>query len=151
MPLVPVSVYFRSILCTFHFFYRISSTPSRKRRKIQPTLHVSVEVKDPEIEILRSGKMLTDRHVNSASAIIRQDFPDIKSLQSTLNAQRQKGFKPAEEGSIQVLHCGDNYQHWVTTCFMEGQVLLYDSLGQAKAVLTPGLKKQIIELWNDSW
>ena len=95
--------------------------------------------------------MLTDSHVNSASAIIKQDFPDIKGLQSTLNAQRQKGFKPAEEGSIQVLHCGDNYQHWVTTCFMAGQVLLYDSLGQAKAALTPGLKKQIIELWNNSW
>ena len=151
MPLGPVSVYFRSILCTcftFSFSTGFPTTPSRKRRKTQPTLHVSVEVKDTEIEILRSGKMLTDRQVNSASAIIKQDFPDIKGLQSTLNAQQQKGFKPAEEGSIQVLHCGDNYQHWVTTCFMEGQLLLYDSLGQAKATLTPGLKKQIIELYG---
>ena len=92
--------------------------------------------------------MLTDRYVNSASAIIKQDFPDIKGLQSTLNAQRQKGFEPAEEGSIQVLYCANNYQHWVMTCFMEGQVLLYDSLGQAKATLTPGLKKQMIELYG---
>ena len=91
--------------------------------------------------------MLTDRHVNSASAIIKKDFPDIKGLQSTLNAQRKKGFKPAEEESIQVLHCGD-YQHWVTTCFMEGQVMLYDSLGKAKATLTPELKRQIIELYG---
>ena len=47
-----------------------------------------------------------------------------------------------------MLHCGDDYQHWVTTCFMEGQVLLYDSLGQAKTTLTPGLKKQVIELYG---
>ena len=133
---------------TFTFSTGFPATHSRKRRKTQPTLQVSVEVKDPKIEILKSGKMLTDRHVNSASAIIKKDFPDIKGLQSTLNAQRQKVFKPAEEGSIQLLHCGDNYQHWVTTCFMEGQVMLYDSLGKAKATLTPELKRQIIELYG---
>ena len=47
-----------------------------------------------------------------------------------------------------MLYCGDNYQHWVTTCFMEGQVMLYDSLGKAKATLTPELKRQIIELYG---
>ena len=76
-----VMVYFRSILCT-HLAFSSSAgflaTPSRKRRKTQPTLQVSVEVKGPEIEILKSGKMLTDRHVNSALAIIKKDFPDIK-------------------------------------------------------------------------
>ena len=61
----------------FFFFYRVSSLHHPERGdKTQPTLHVSVEVKGPEIEILKSGKMLTDRHVNSASAIIKKDFPD---------------------------------------------------------------------------
>ena len=92
--------------------------------------------------------MLTDQHVNSASAILRKGFPDIKGLQSTVNARCQRGFKPAEEGSIQILHCGDNFTHWVTTCFMEGQVLLYDSLGQTKASLTPELEEQIVALYG---
>ena len=47
-----------------------------------------------------------------------------------------------------MLHCGDNYQHWVTTCFMEGQVLLYNSLGKVKATSTPELKRQIIEQYG---
>ena len=34
------------------------------------------------------------------------------------------------------------------TCFMEGQVLFYDSLGQAKTTPTLGLKKQVIELYE---
>ena len=78
------------------FLYRVSSYPIQNK-KTQPTLQVSVEVKGPEIEILKSGKMLTDKHVNLASAIIKKDF---QGLQSTLTAQWQKGFKSAEEGSI---------------------------------------------------
>ena len=64
-----------------------------------------------------------------------------------------------------MLHCGDDYQHWVTTSLVPRPLppeerrglgtrlgydmlhgMLHDSLGQAKATVTPGLKKQVIEL-----
>ena len=129
-----------------------STTPSRKRRKTQPALHVLVQISGPEIDILKSGKMLTDQLVNSASAILKKGFPDIKGLQSTLNARCQRGFKPAEEGSIQILHCGDNFQHWVTTCFMEGQVLLLWQSWTNKSIFdSRAWRTNSSSIWNYSW
>lgn len=70
--------------------------------------------------------------MNSASVTLRKGFIDIKGLQSTQNARHWKGFKTDEEGSIQILYCGEYSQH---RAIMEGQVLLCNSLGQIKAVL----------------
>ena len=63
-------------------------------------------------------------------ALIKEDFPEIKGLESTLSSYRSHGgFQPAEEGSvIQIHHCGGDMQHWITTCSIDGKVLLYDSL-----------------------
>ena len=57
------------------FLCRVSSYPIQKEEKntANPT-----SLSGGEIEILKSGKMLTDRHVNSSLAIIKKDFPDIK-------------------------------------------------------------------------
>ena len=37
--------------------------------------------------------MLNDQHINYSLELIRKDFPEIKGLQSTLNAQKKVDFK----------------------------------------------------------
>ena len=86
--------------------------------------------------------MLNDCHVNSASALIKQAFPEIGGLQNTLNQQRKEnGFKPVDDGSIQILYCGDKTKHWVTTCSLDNKVLLYDSLRRSS--IEAELQRQI--------
>lgn len=91
--------------------------------------------------------MLNDCHVNSASALIKQAFPKIGGLQNTLNQQRKEnGFKSVGEGSIQILYCGDETKHWVTTCLLDGEVLLYDSL--PRSLIPAELQMQIRTLYG---
>ena len=92
-----------------------------------------------DIEEISKGKMLSDTHINSASALIKQDFPEIKG---TLNLQRNAGgFQPMGEGSIQIFYCG-TIKHWVTSSYIDGKVLLYDSLQME--TLPDALQQQII-------
>lgn len=83
------------------------------------SLQCSFFITDEDIEDVQSGKMLNDNHINSASSLIKMAFKEIEGLQSTLNSQHQNyRFKPAGEGSIQIIYCGDDSKHWVTTCYM---------------------------------
>ena len=46
----------------------------------------------------QQGEWLEDTHINSALALIKEDFPEIKGLQSTLSSYRShSGFQPAKE------------------------------------------------------
>ena len=92
-------------------------TPQRKKckRKQLAQIQTGFTITDTDIEEISEGKMLSDTHINSASALIKQDFPEIKGLQSTLNLQRNAGgFQPMGEGSIQIFYCG-TIKHWVTS------------------------------------
>ena len=103
---------------------------------------------DKNIDQISKGEWLEDTHINSALALIKEDFPEIKGLQSTLSSYRSHGgFQPAEEGSvIQIHHCGGDTQHWITTCSIDGKVLLYDSLPMK--TLPDEIQKQIIALYG---
>lgn len=104
-------------------------------------------ITDDDIEDVHDGKMLNDNHINSASALIKLAFKEIEGLQSTLSSQHQNhGFKPAGEGSIQILHCGDNSKHWVTTCYMDGKIVVYDSLPMK--TYPEELNKQLRDLYG---
>lgn len=110
---------------------------------------VSYDISSNELEILKNGQMLNERHINSASALINQNFPEIKGLQNTLNHQRKEnGFKPVGDGSIQIFYCGDEAKHWVTTCSMDNKVYLYDSLPQK--TLSNELQTQIKAVYGQT-
>lgn len=126
-----------------------SATPtSKRRRKTKPEamtkttdLTVQFEISENDLEAIRRGEMLNDCHINSASALIKEAFPKIKGLQNTLNEQRKNGFRHAGDGSIQILYCGDDTKHWVTTCSLDNTVLLYDSLPRSS--IPAELQRQI--------
>ena len=132
-----------------------SATPTRKRRKTKPEamtkttdLTVQFEITENDLEAIRRGEMLNDCHINSASALIKEAFPKIKGLQNTLNEQIKNGFKPAGDGSIQILYCGGDTKHWVTTCSLNNTVLLYDSLPQGSVPVE--LQRQIKTIYGET-
>ena len=88
--------------------------------------------------------MLSDVHINSAMSLIKEAFPEIKSLQSTLKVQTSS-FENVSDGGIQIFHCGD-MEHWVTVCKMDGNVVLYDSIQMD--VLSSELEQQIISVFG---
>ena len=57
-------------------------------------------------------------------------FEEIEGLQSTLNTQRQ-------------YHCGDKSEHWVTACYLDNKIVVYDSLSMKS--LPEELRKQLTE------
>ena len=125
------------------------STPRRKRRrKDQPPkkkLQALFTVTDKNINQISKGEWLEDTLINSALALIKEDFPEIEGLQSTLSSHlSQSGFQPAGNGSVHVIqihHCGGSMQHWVTTCNIDGEMYLYDRLPMK--TLSDELQKQI--------
>ena len=77
------------------FLYRVSSYPIQKEKNTaNPTsLSGGKRSRNWNPQVWKD----VDRYVNLALAIIKKDF---QGLQSTLNAQWQKGFKSAEDGSV---------------------------------------------------
>lgn len=94
-------------------------------------------------EKLMSGAWLTTDIMDAASQLVRESFPDLKGLQPTLRAKsKQRGFIPQTQGSLQIHH-SEQAQHWVTSCFLDEEVKLYDSLPPSTKKLTTDLKKQL--------
>ena len=87
--------------------------------------------------------MLTDKHIDSASILIKEGFKEINGLRSTLNSQWQhRGFPLAGDGSIQILYCGDLSKH----CCFYGKVTVYDSLPMKN--FSEELNKQLKDLYG---
>ena len=69
---------------------------------------------------------LTDQHMTFAYTLLKQQYPELDGLQSTLLSQ-VNNFHPVGSGcnSIQLHHTGQF--HWVTSVLISGKIHLYDS------------------------
>ncbi len=79
-----------------------------------------------EIDCLRDGKMLQDRHIDAACTLLRKQFPDVRGLQTPLLGQNLS-FNPTEPPFVQIFHVG--HIHWNTIVATDDHsVKVYDSL-----------------------
>ena len=99
----------------------LTVSPEKKRLKVD-SLHDC----DMEKNIL-DGNKLTDIPINKALGIIKQQFPNIQGLQSTL--LQYKGRKSVTKDQVQVIH--DRGDHWIVASNVgckRKEVNIYDSV-----------------------
>ena len=86
---------------------------------------------DPEIEELIMGAELSDRHINLAQKILKEQFPNLNGLNSTLlQLKQQKLTEDMVKNKLQIIHCSERH-HWVTASTVKtapGVVIVVDSL-----------------------
>ena len=86
---------------------------------------------DPEIEELIMGAELSDRHINLAQKILKEQFPSLNGLNSTLlQLKQQKLTENMVKNKLQIIHCSERH-HWVTASTVKaapGVVIVVDSL-----------------------
>jgi len=74
------------------------------------------------------GKQLSDKHINFAQCMIKNQFSSVGGLKSTLQqVTKVKGQRTAN--SIQIVHCKKR-EHWITVSTKwckSNQVIIYDS------------------------
>ena len=75
---------------------------------------------------LETGDWLNDLHISAAQKLLRRDFPNIASLQSTLLGNRLL-FKTAVPGCVQILHFSGHWACVSTIGCKSGHVNVYDS------------------------
>ena len=78
--------------------------------------------------LLDKAECLNDNHMACAQLLLRQAFPALSGLESTL--VQQTGLRPLPQNSLQILLVNEN--HWVATstvnCPPEVDILFYDSI-----------------------
>lgn len=81
-----------------------------------------LEIEDKTI--LLQGNYLNDRHINYAQALLKEQFPKLKGLHSTL----QIVALPDNNDAIQIIHCKERH-HWMvaSTILSKEKVYIYDS------------------------
>ena len=88
---------------------------------------------DPEIEELIMSAELSDRHINLAQKILKEQFPNLNGLNSTLlQLKQQKLTEDMVNNKLQIIHCSERH-HWVTASTVKtapGVVIVVDSLTQ---------------------
>ena len=91
----------------------------------QQTVNV-IKLSKKEISDIGCQRMLTDKHINAASDMLKREFPDTRGLQPTLLGQNLS-FEVVEPPFVQILHVGNN--HWMTVIgITQTLVKAYDSL-----------------------
>ena len=79
-------------------------------------------------EVLYSGDMLSDLHMNVSQAILKNQFPHVDGFNNTLLQVKQSSELEIKSG-LQIVHCRGN--HWILASNMsceEGVVQLFDSI-----------------------
>ena len=77
----------------------------------------------------------------AAMSLVKRHFPEIHGHQNPLrNKSQSKPFTPQPEGSIQIHHTSN---HWVTSCYLDGEVKLYDFLYCRKDGIPKELEQQL--------
>ena len=82
-----------------------------------------------EAEGVIIGEKLSDVHINFAQQLLKQQFPQLNGLKSTLLQSKENTgeFLPAQ---IQIIHCR-SCDHWIvasTNACKDGDVCVYDSV-----------------------
>ncbi len=68
--------------------------------------------------LVATGGWLTDKHMEAAMKLVKENFSEIKGLQSTLQTS---SFGNRRDGSVQIQNCG---AHWLTSSRIDGRVCL---------------------------
>ena len=88
----------------------------------------NISLKLEEKEMLLGGLQLTDMHINASQMILKNQFPLINGLTSTLTVS-STSFGSWVSNYIQIFHCRGN--HWITITTLgcdPGCVCVFDSL-----------------------
>ena len=94
---------------------------------------------------LLNGKELTDIHINGACALLREQYPEIGGIQSTLYQQYDRALNQSKH-AIQILHVQPNHWAVISTLGCEENIIeYYDSLFtnmslSTKAIITKLLR-----------
>ena len=108
----------------------------------------SLDLFESHRESLISGAWLNDQHMTAAMTLVKRSFPKIHGLQNTLrNKSERKCFSSQPEGSIQIHH---SINHWVTSCYLDGKVKLYDFLYDRKDGLPEELQQQLKAIYSNA-
>ena len=98
-------------------------------------------------EELESNTYLSDKHTFAAQKLLQKQFPKTRGLQDTCLSQTtfESVALHSQDGAVvQIHHTRGN--HWVVSAFMDGEVLVYDSLYRN---IAPDLVKQLKEVYKD--
>ncbi|CAB4013633.1 Hypothetical predicted protein [Paramuricea clavata] len=82
-----------------------------------------LSLKNEDKTILKSQRMLNDRHMNAAQKLLKKKFPHISGLQDTILSQTS--FVNTQGEGIQI-HNTEKY-HWITSASIGGHVRVCDS------------------------
>ena len=92
-------------------------------------LTLSPSLKEEEYRRIAAGEMLSDLSMYLAQRILKNQFPTLNGLQSTLLQQKTNPATSSElsRNCLQIIHCRSN--HWIVASTVGGeQVQVYDSL-----------------------
>ncbi len=70
-----------------------------------------LELLTADQEMLKRGEWLTDKHINAASVLIKEEFPKLHGLQDTLLLQRFDQYESEDSQFVQIIHVYGN--HWL--------------------------------------
>lgn len=102
--------------------------------------------KDGNREELRSGQWLSATHMEAAESLVKTNFKEIGGLQPVyLSASAKKQLVPQVHSTQIQIHHDPERAHWVTSCYINGTVKLYDSL--SCKILSSALEKQLKTLY----
>ena len=96
----------------------------------------SIILSKHEKEIISSGQRLTDKHINFAHSLLKQQFPSLEGLQSTLYQNRAHKFS-SSRSALQIIHSRGN--HWIVATTLQcdpGDIHVFDSVYESLDVET---------------
>ena len=94
---------------------------------------------------LLNGKELTDKHINSACALLREQYPEIGGIQLTLYQQCDRALKQPKH-AIQILHIQPNHWAVISTLGCEENIIeYYDSLFTNMSLSTKAIITKLLQ------
>lgn len=105
---------------------QLNRRKTKRQRKECGQKDGDVKLTGVEVNLVKNGHMLKDRHIDAANQMLRKQFPEIRGLHSPFLGQ-SLSFPVTEPPFVQMLHVGAN--HWMTVVATnETTVLVYDSM-----------------------
>ena len=97
-----------------------------------------IKLTKAEVNVVKNGRMLTDRHITVANQMLRKQFPDMRGLKSPVMGQ-SLCFPVTELPFVQEIHAGEN--HWLTVVAVDyTTVKMFDSMFRCHVCLSKQLQ-----------
>ncbi|XP_066283580.1 polycystin-2-like protein 2 [Branchiostoma lanceolatum] len=119
----------------------VEATPSSSDRhdEVNATEHKDT-VAVMSTVYLPLGETLTYNHIKAAQNLLRRQYPALQGMEDPVIGLYEVGFAMMTGKGLQIHHSGN--MHWVLSSFTDGQVCLYDSLGDT---MTGSLQIQLCQ------